>query len=109
MERACGTRSRVGLDNVEGRKLLQLPGLELRPLGRPARSQSLYRLRLPGSPVVWSLTKCRDNLLSCRILGPPTGAYDVFCLLGYNAVQSIEAQPSFGGTCRLYLQGRRKM
>jgi hypothetical protein len=25
------------------------PGLELRPLGRPARSQSLYRLRYPSS------------------------------------------------------------
>jgi hypothetical protein len=28
---------------------LTLPGLELRPLGRPARSQSLYGLRYPGS------------------------------------------------------------
>jgi hypothetical protein len=28
---------------------LTLPGLELRPLGSPARSQSLYRLRYPGS------------------------------------------------------------
>jgi hypothetical protein len=28
---------------------LILPGLELRPLGRPGRSQSLYRLRYPGS------------------------------------------------------------
>jgi hypothetical protein len=26
-----------------------LPGLEFRPLGRPDRSQSLYRLRYPGS------------------------------------------------------------
>jgi hypothetical protein len=31
---------------------LTLPGLELRPLGRPARSQSLYRLRHPGSLLV---------------------------------------------------------
>jgi hypothetical protein len=31
------------------RKFLTLQGLELRPLGRPARSQSLYRLRYPGS------------------------------------------------------------
>jgi hypothetical protein len=30
------------------RKFLFLPGLELRPLRRPARSQSLYRLRYPG-------------------------------------------------------------
>jgi hypothetical protein len=38
----------AGVDDVEKRKLLNLPGLELRPLGRPARSQSLYRLRYPG-------------------------------------------------------------
>jgi hypothetical protein len=40
---------RPGLDDVEQRKLLTLSGLELRPLGRPARSYSLYRLRYPGS------------------------------------------------------------
>jgi hypothetical protein len=33
---------------VEKRNFLPLPELELRPLGRPARSQSLYRLRYPG-------------------------------------------------------------
>jgi hypothetical protein len=38
----------TGLYDVEKRKLT-LPGPELRPLGRPARSQSLYRLRYPGS------------------------------------------------------------
>jgi hypothetical protein len=32
---------RTGLDGVEERKFLPLPGLELRPLGRPASSQSL--------------------------------------------------------------------
>jgi hypothetical protein len=36
---------RTGLDDVEKRIFLTLTGLELRPLGRPARSQSLYRLR----------------------------------------------------------------
>jgi hypothetical protein len=36
---------RAGLDDVEKRKFLTLPGLELRSLGRPARSQSLYRRR----------------------------------------------------------------
>jgi hypothetical protein len=41
---------RTGLDDVE-RRILHLPGLELRPFGRPARSQSLYRLRYSGSPV----------------------------------------------------------
>jgi hypothetical protein len=40
----------AGLDNVVKRKFLTLPGLELRSLCRPARSQSLYRLRYPGSP-----------------------------------------------------------
>jgi hypothetical protein len=39
-----------GLDEVKKRKFLTLPGLELRPLGRSASSQSLYRLRYPGSP-----------------------------------------------------------
>jgi hypothetical protein len=42
---------RTGLDNVEKRKLLTLPGFELRTLRRPASSQSLYRLRYPGSLV----------------------------------------------------------
>jgi hypothetical protein len=31
------------------RKFLNLPGFELRPISRPARSQSLYRLCYPGS------------------------------------------------------------
>jgi hypothetical protein len=39
---------RAGLDDVEKTKYFTLPGLELPPLGRPARSQSLYRLRYPG-------------------------------------------------------------
>jgi hypothetical protein len=40
---------RAGLEYVEKKKFLTLLGLELRLLGRPARSQSLYRLRYPGS------------------------------------------------------------
>jgi hypothetical protein len=40
---------RAGLDDVEKRTLLNLLGLELRPLGCPAGSYSLYRLRYPGS------------------------------------------------------------
>jgi hypothetical protein len=39
----------AGLDDVKKRQFLTLPGLELRPLGRPARSQSPYRLSYPGS------------------------------------------------------------
>jgi hypothetical protein len=40
---------RASLEDVEKRKFLTLPGLKLRPLGRPARSKSLYRLRCPSS------------------------------------------------------------
>jgi hypothetical protein len=40
---------RAGLDHMEKWKFLTPPGLEPRPLSRPARSQSLYRLRYPGS------------------------------------------------------------
>jgi hypothetical protein len=40
---------RAGMDDVEKRKILPLPELELRSLGRLARSQSLYRLRHHGS------------------------------------------------------------
>jgi hypothetical protein len=53
-ERAPGTHwigswvgPRVGLEDVERRKMLLLPGLGPRPLGRPARSQSLYLLSYP--------------------------------------------------------------
>jgi hypothetical protein len=58
VERAPGTHwiggwvdPTAGLDDVEKRKFLTLPGLEVRPLGRPARNQSLYRLSYPGSHV----------------------------------------------------------
>jgi hypothetical protein len=40
---------RAGLHAAEKRIFLTLPGLEFRPLGRPARSQSLYRLSYHGS------------------------------------------------------------
>jgi hypothetical protein len=39
---------RTNLDDMEERKFLPVPGLELRSLCRPARSQSLYRLCYPG-------------------------------------------------------------
>jgi hypothetical protein len=62
-ERAPGTHSiggwvdpRAGLDDVEKRKLFTLTGLEFRPLGRSASSQSLYRLRLTGTGI--DLRKC---------------------------------------------------
>jgi hypothetical protein len=53
-ERAPGTHwiggwvdERAALDEVKKRKFLTLPGLELQPIGRPSRGQSLYRLRYP--------------------------------------------------------------
>jgi hypothetical protein len=46
---------RASLDDVEKRKFLTLPGLELRSLDRPARSQSLYRLSYPSSLISDSL------------------------------------------------------
>jgi hypothetical protein len=39
---------RTALDDMEERKNLPLPGLELPPLGFPARSQQLYRLSYLG-------------------------------------------------------------
>jgi hypothetical protein len=51
---------RVTLDDVEKRKFFTLRGLKPRPLGRPARSQSLYRLSYPGSSL-----HCTDrNMMS---------------------------------------------
>jgi hypothetical protein len=40
---------RTSLEDVERRKISPLPGIKLLPLGRPTRSQSLYRLPYPGS------------------------------------------------------------
>jgi hypothetical protein len=37
---------RTGLDEVEKRKFLTLPGLEFRTLGRPARSHSLLLMMI---------------------------------------------------------------
>jgi hypothetical protein len=55
---------RGGLDDFEKRKFLTLPGLKLRTLGLPARSQLLYRLRHPcnwceGRQFQWFL--CSSN------------------------------------------------
>jgi hypothetical protein len=53
-ERALGTHwiggwvdPRAGLNDVEKRKFLTLPGIELRPLVCPVHSQSLYRILYP--------------------------------------------------------------
>jgi hypothetical protein len=66
-ERAPGTHwiggwmgPRTGLD-VQKKTLLTLPGLELRPLGLPAPTQSLYQLRYPGSSYEWTIKLQRVN------------------------------------------------
>jgi hypothetical protein len=47
---------RAGLDDVEKRKFLTLPELELQLLCRPVRKQSLYGLRYPGSSGLCQVT-----------------------------------------------------
>jgi hypothetical protein len=70
---------RAGLDDVEKRNFLTLPGLEMPPLGRPSPSQSLYGIRYPGSfhsncykyellanpSRVFSDSKCKQNKMVC--------------------------------------------
>jgi hypothetical protein len=54
---------RADPEDVEKRKFLILPELELRPLCRPARSQSLYRLRYPGSPSILCSASSWNNVV----------------------------------------------
>jgi hypothetical protein len=54
---------KAGLDDMEKRKFLILPGLELRPLGCPARSQSLYRLCYPSLKIIKSHIILKNNFL----------------------------------------------
>jgi hypothetical protein len=53
---------------VEKRKFLTLPGLELRLLGRPARSQSLHRLTLSRLLIKITINRrlsCQDIKTVC--------------------------------------------
>jgi hypothetical protein len=52
----------AGLDDVEKEKFLTLKELEIRPLGRPARSHSLFQLLYHGSydrPVALTINQVR--------------------------------------------------
>jgi hypothetical protein len=51
----------VGLDAIVKRTFLTPPGLELQPLGRLVRSQSLYRLRYPCSCILKSGCQTPDQ------------------------------------------------
>jgi hypothetical protein len=57
---------RAGLDNAEKRMLLTLPGTELRPLGRPTRSQSSYQLQYPGSYVTYRIRLYLSSESTCQ-------------------------------------------
>jgi hypothetical protein len=82
-ERAPGTHwiggwvdPRAGLDDVEKRKILTLPGLELRPLGRPASRQSLYRLLYPGSDdTICTFLLPKDS--KCRMKRKNNGQFEM--------------------------------
>jgi hypothetical protein len=52
---------RASLDDLEERKFLTLSVLELRPVRRRSRSQSLYRLRYHGSEIVQMKFKYTDG------------------------------------------------
>jgi hypothetical protein len=55
---------KAGLDDVEKRTFLTLAGFELRPLGRPTRSQSLSQLCYPGSVLCVSIRlKCTSQII----------------------------------------------
>jgi hypothetical protein len=57
---------KAGLNDVEKIKFLTLPGLELWPFCRPARSQSLHLLRYPGSLVGINVNHYEENKLIAR-------------------------------------------
>jgi hypothetical protein len=61
--KGCWMGPRAGLEDIEKRKFLDPPRLDLRPHGRRARTQSLYRLRYRGSP-----TRKGDNEKKTRKL-----------------------------------------
>jgi hypothetical protein len=59
----------IGLDDMNNRKILSLPGLELQPLRRPAHSQLLYQLHYSNSvKVCHDITKVWLTVRSCSVL-----------------------------------------
>jgi hypothetical protein len=91
----------AGLDDVVKRKLLTLPGLELRSLRRRCRSQSLYRLSYPvliGSMLheIKNMTMDRKSWPTCirEVIGSNLGLYTV-----YNGQDSYR---SFRHSCKFW-------
>jgi hypothetical protein len=54
----------IGLDDVGRRRTLSLPGLEVRTVGSPKRSPSLYRLSYPPPNLLKLYFKVQYNFLS---------------------------------------------
>jgi hypothetical protein len=86
----------AGLEDLEKRKILTLPGLKLRPISRPAHSQSLYRLRYCAAPAPgrWIMSK---NLIFVAIC---SYVYDV-SLPGSNRPLDITIKPNLN---KYYMQ-----
>jgi hypothetical protein len=97
---------RADLDNVEKREFLTLPGLELRPLGRPARSQSLYRLNYPGSYTKMLLPIINSQTISYTLRGALKMAG---CTRNRNSVNTYSTftAESVGVHCRYAHKGFR--
>jgi hypothetical protein len=71
---------RASLDDVDKRKFLALAGFELRPLGRAARNQSLYRLSYPGSD--WFMVMVNNRFLhknNERVDDTVSPVYIIYC------------------------------
>jgi hypothetical protein len=81
----------IGLDDMEKRKSLTLPGLELRSLCHPGRNQSLCWLRYPGSripPIDFHITFSMCEMFSLYDPPPPFNFLHFICrhvwALGWN-------------------------
>jgi hypothetical protein len=81
----CVTPEAV-LDNMENRKFLPPPGLELRPLGRPACSQLLYRL-----------SKSLQYPLNMRLVGPQNRSRS--CVEEKNILPLPVIEPQLSSLC----------
>jgi hypothetical protein len=90
---------RAGLDDLEQRKLLNLPGLELRPINLPARSQSLYRLHYPGSLFKYNhFVISSANVIYCQMLYVMHFCYKTSNKKNFESSLLIQKVPPFCST-----------
>jgi hypothetical protein len=86
------------------RKFLTLTGLEIRPFGRPARSQSLYRLRYPGSLYVIVYIVKVSTFAFTKILGVSENKHQnyvhaVACLYILSIESHFQPTSNFCSSC----------